>query len=220
MLPVRTTSEMNLILVTPPAAAAPSAEPAAAPPAKPAAVVVRTSIEPLDADHARVHMTVSRRLLAKLEQARAALSHSHPGAGQDEILEVGLDLIIERHAKRRGLVKNPRNPRTAPTQNAGRSVPRPRADRKRERVPAHVMRAVWKRDDGRCQWPVDGGGICGSTHQVEFDHIVPVARGGPSTEDNGRLLCRPHQDLAARQVFGDGWMDLFTRRRSAPAVGS
>jgi 5-methylcytosine-specific restriction endonuclease McrA len=198
------TSEMYLTSVTPPAGAAPSAEPAARPHTPVA--VVRTSVEPLDADRARVHMTVSRRLLEKLEQARAALSHSHPGAGQDEILEVGLDLIIERHAKRRGLVKSPR--KTV-------SVPQAGADRKRERVPAHVMRAVWKRDGGRCQWPVDGGGICGSTHQVEFDHIAPVARGGPSTEDNGRLLCRPHQDLAARQVYGDGWMDRFTRRRPA-----
>jgi hypothetical protein len=50
--------------------------------------------------------------------------------------------------------------------------------------------------------------------QVEFDHIQPVALGGASTVDNGRLLCRSHQDVAARQAHGDAWMDRFTRGRS------
>jgi hypothetical protein len=27
-------------------------------------------------------------------------------------------------------------------------------------VPAHVKRAVWERDGGRCQWKLDGGGVC------------------------------------------------------------
>ncbi len=63
----------------------------------------RPSVKPLDAERARVSMTVSRRLLDKLAAARDALSHSHPGASEETILEVGLDLILQRHAKRRGL---------------------------------------------------------------------------------------------------------------------
>jgi hypothetical protein len=35
--------------------------------------------------------------------------------------------------------------------------------------------------------------------------------GGPSTVDNIRLTCRCHNLLAARQAFGDEWMDRFTR---------
>ncbi|HEX9240798.1 MAG TPA: hypothetical protein VF875_00005, partial [Anaeromyxobacter sp.] len=64
----------------------------------------------------------------------APLSHSHPGASADEILEAGLDLLLERHAKRKGLVEKPwREPPPA----------------KPDHVPAHVKRAVWKRDSGR-----------------------------------------------------------------------
>jgi hypothetical protein len=84
--------------------------------------------EPLTADLSRLHVTVSRRFLEKLEAARAALSHSHPGAGAQEILEAGLDLLIERNAKRKGLVARPRR------------EPPPA---KPEHVPAHVKRAVW-----------------------------------------------------------------------------
>ncbi len=195
-----------------PEVSSPAARPHTAPAARPMPAPPARTIEPLDADRARLHITVSRRFLHKLEAARAALSHSHPNATTEEILEAGLDLVLARHAKRRGLVEKPRKD---PPAKPATSASQPRGGWRREHVPAHVQRAVWRRDGGRCQWPLGGGGICGSTHQVEFDHIEPVARGGPSTIENSRLLCRPHQDLAARKVFGDEWMDRFTRRRSS-----
>jgi hypothetical protein len=182
----------------------------------------RMTVEPKTADESRVHITVTRAFLKKLEQARAALSHSHPGAGQDEILEVGLDLIIERHAKRRGLVKDPRKTPTdaslsavAPT-SPSNSIPAQtststRSPQGRDRyIPADVRRAVWKRDGSRCQFPLASGGVCGSTHQLEIDHIIPVALGGKSTIKNCRVACRFHNDVEARRVFGDAWMNRFT----------
>ncbi len=137
------------------------------------------------------------RFLKKLEAARDALSHSHPGAGLEEVLETGLDLLLERSAKRKGLVKKPR-----------KTPPRPSSDP--EYVPAHVRRAVWQRDGGKCQWPLASGGVCGSTRRLELDHTIARARGGPPTTDNLRCLCRAHNLIAARHVFGDAWMDRFT----------
>ncbi len=57
-----------------------------------------------------------------------------------------------------------------------------------DHVPAYVRRAVWKRDGGCCRWPLEGGGICGSTHKVELDHVVAKGLGGPPTIENMRLL--------------------------------
>lgn len=68
------------------------------------------------------------------------------------------------------------------------------------------------RDQGRCQWPVDGGGICESSVRVQLDHVVAFARGGRSTVEALRCLCAVHNDAHARQVFGNDWMDRFTRR--------
>ncbi len=159
---------------------------------------------PLTADIRRFHVSVSPRFLKKLEAARAALSHSRPKATNEEILEAGLDLVLARQAKRKGVVENPRK------------APPPA---KPDHLPAHVKRAVWARDGGRCQWPLESGGICGSTHRVQFDHITPRARGGPSTIENVRLACIQHNDLAARQAFGNAWMDRFTHRNHAAAPG-
>lgn len=162
------------------------------------------SAQPLTGELARLHITVSKRFLQKLEAARAALSHSHPGGATERILETGLDLILKRHASRKGIVEKPRKGVTTATSRA---------------VPAVVKREVWLRDGGRCQWPLESGGVCGSTLRIEFDHTIARARDGPTTAKNLRLLCRMHNDLAARRTFGDDWMDQFTRNRAKVAFG-
>jgi hypothetical protein len=194
--------DRNQLLVAPAAPRSP-AEPAIPAPDAPGAPARRDQSEPLTADLSRLHVTVSRGFLAKLEAARAALSHSHPGATSHEILEAGLDLLLAQAAKRKGQTEKPRR------------VPPPA---KPLHVPAHVKRAVWERDGGCCQWKRDGGAICGSRHRVEIDHIDPRGRGGPATVENLRLLCRVHNQYAARLAYG-AWMDRFTtqgRRRTAP----
>jgi hypothetical protein len=192
-------------------------------------------VEPLTAERSRLHVTVSRRLLEKLAAARDALSHSHPGATEETILELGLDLIIERHRKRRGIGAKPRTCPPPPplpplrgergegrnaspqakTGDARTDLPSARegerGSRRRDRVPAHVWRAVWERDRGCCAWPLENGGVCGSTHQVELDHVEGQALGAGTTVDECRLLCRFHQDVSARRLYGNGHMNKFTR---------
>jgi hypothetical protein len=159
----------------------------------------RDEIEPLDAQLARLHVTVSRRLLEKLEAAKDALAHACPGATAAEVFERGLDLVLDQHAKRKGLVEKPRN------------EPRPSST---DAVPAHVKRAVWLRAGGRCEWILPSGERCDSTRKLEYDHILALALGGKSTLDNVRLACRPHNLLAARQAFGDEVMDRYAPGRS------
>jgi 5-methylcytosine-specific restriction endonuclease McrA len=176
----------------------------------------RSGVEPLTADLRRLHVTVSKRFLVKLQAARDALSHSHPGADEEAILEAGLDLLLERAAKRKGLVKRPRKAEDAATPDESVSIARSTSPRY---IPAQVRREVWLRDGGRCQWRTSDGGVCGSTCRVQFDHVVPVARGGRSTPDNLRLACAVHNALAARQTLGDACMDRFTRAASRPSAG-
>ena len=152
------------------------------------------SFEPLTADLRRMHLTVSKRFEAKVAAARDALSHARPGATTEEILEAALDLLLERAAKRKGIVEKPRK------------APRPA---KPDHIPAHVKRAVMERDGGRCHFVLPSGELCGATHRLEFDHVRPLALGGASTVENVRLCCRPHNLIAARRIFGNAWMDRF-----------
>jgi hypothetical protein len=87
-------------------------------PAGPAAVPgPRDEAEPLTGELRRLHVTVSRRFLAKLAAARDALSHSHPGADTEAVLEAGLDLLLAAQARRKGVVAKPRQ---APPRCPGR----------------------------------------------------------------------------------------------------
>jgi hypothetical protein len=151
---------------------------------------------PLSAELSRFHITVSRQFMEALEQTKDALSHSHPGASTEEILMACMQLMLAKKAKQRGLVERPL------------ATPRPAAP---DHFPAHVRRAAMERSGGRCEWVFENGERCSSRHQVECDHIVPKALGGGATIDNIRAVCRGHNQLAARRVFGDAFMGQFIR---------
>lgn len=53
----------------------------------------------------------------------------------------------------------------------------------RTRISEEVRIAVWRRDQGKCA-------RCGSRVNLEYDHIVPVSKGGGNTERNIELLCQ------------------------------
>lgn len=63
----------------------------------------------------------------------------------------------------------------------------------REMIPDDVRMFVWQRDAGQCV-------RCGSREKLEFDHIIPVADGGSSTERNVQLLCEPCNRSKGRSV--------------------
>ena len=52
----------------------------------------------------------------------------------------------------------------------------------RPRIPEEIRVNVWRRDGGECA-------RCGSRENLEFDHIVPISKGGSNTTRNIELLC-------------------------------
>ena len=54
----------------------------------------------------------------------------------------------------------------------------------REPLPDAVKLLVWTRDQGRCVQ-------CGREEELEYDHIIPVSKGGSNKEKNIQLLCAP-----------------------------
>jgi hypothetical protein len=65
-----------------------------------------------------------------------------------------------------------------------------------------TRRAMLERDGLRCTWRTGDGVRCEARAWLEHDHVRPRARGGSSSANNGRLLCRAHNRLAAEQEFG------------------
>jgi hypothetical protein len=65
---------------------------------------------------------------------------------------------------------------------ASSPIPLPVGERAKRSIPQDVKIAVSARDAGRCRQ-------CGSTHQLHFDHVIPISRGGANTVANIQLLC-------------------------------
>jgi hypothetical protein len=55
---------------------------------------------------------------------------------------------------------------------------------RREHIPERIRNEVWRRDGGKCV-------ECGSVYNLEFDHKIPVAKGGSHTARNLQILCEP-----------------------------
>ena len=107
-------------------------------------------------------------------------------------------------------------------------------------IPAALRRAVAQRDGYRCSYVplvtsidgvdgvefndanVNGAGKmangnseakrCEAIHRLEFDHVTPRAYGGQNTVDNLRLLCRAHNNLAAKDVMGKQFIESYYAR--------
>jgi hypothetical protein len=71
-------------------------------------------------------------------------------------------------------------------------------------ISAALKRAVWRKHSGKCA-------LCGSAHALEIDHILPFAKGGATTEENLRLLCRSCNRFAAVHIYGAEKIERYTR---------
>ena len=67
------------------------------------------------------------------------------------------------------------------------------AGARRERIPEDVRLFVWTRDEGRCI-------RCGAEEDLQFDHVIPVARGGGNAPENIQVLCGPCNRAKSDQI--------------------
>ncbi len=152
-------------------------------------------------------MTIGRGTHDKLRRLQALLGHSVPSGDLAQLLDRAFDaLLVQVERKKFAATGRPR-PRTEPRLREGTPT---------RGIPAEVRRAVWARDGGRCTFVGVRGARCSGRRFIEFDHIVPLARGGLATVENLRLRCRTHNRLEAERVFGATFM--AGKRAKAPRV--
>jgi hypothetical protein len=80
-------------------------------------------------------------------------------------------------------------------------------------IPASVRQGVWQRSKGQCEWtsPLTGK-RCLSRYRLQYDHLMPFAKGGANDETNIRHLCQAHNSLSAVQEFGLKKMTPYLRQ--------
>ena len=125
------------------------------------------------------------------------MSHGIPSGEMALVFKEALKIAVAERARRK----------FAATDHPGPS----RGSANQRHIPATVKRAVCERDQGRCAFVNKTGKRCGSRSMLQFDHIEPVARGGASTVENLRLLCRLCRVRHKRHYAASGFMPRSRR---------
>jgi hypothetical protein len=135
-----------------------------------------------------VQFTVTKETHDKLRRVQNLLCREIPGGDPAAIFERALDLLLEDVEKKKLAAAAKPGP--------------PRGSREGSRaVPAHVVRAVWKRDGGQCAF-VGRSGRCAERRFLERHHVQPFGHQGPATVQNISLRCRAHNVYESELVFG------------------
>ena len=167
-------------------------------------VFPRTIIKPIAPERYKLQVTLSRATHDKLRVAQNLLRHSVPGGDLGSVLDRALDALLAHIEKTKlAFVTKPRHERVklpapaGPGQTVTEVVVRGPASR---HIPAHIRRAVWKRDGGRCAF-VGAAGRCSARAVLELHHVTPFAAGGQATVENIELRCRAHNAYEAEVYF-------------------
>ncbi len=135
-----------------------------------------------------VTLWLTDELRAELDAVRNLLGHAVPsGKTEDVLLHV---LRAQRKVLERRRHGATRKPAATPRVLDG------------HRIAAAVRREVFDREQGQCTYRGLDGHRCASRRRLEYQHIVPVARGGRSTADNLTLFCRSHNQLQVEKDLG------------------
>ena len=168
-----------------------------------AADAVATSTENPTVELLPVTLWVGPEFREELEAVRTLLGHAVPSGKREEVLLHVLRAqrkILER--RRYG------SPKRASKSSAGSPA-------NAHYLPAAVRREVYQREGGSCAYVGEENRRCCSTLRLEYQHIIPVACGGPSTPENVTLFCRSHNLLQAKKDFGEEHVQRKQLERSA-----
>lgn len=90
--------------------------------------------------------------------------------------------VIDRTADPDGVAAGQRLAASQTIEQSSSWIDKTEAEATRQAIRSEVRREVWRRDQGRCV-------RCGSRENLEYDHIIPVSKGGSNTARNIELLC-------------------------------
>lgn len=133
-------------------------------------------------DISRLSLNLPNETLELIKRAKDVLSHSIPSGSSAEVISYVFKDFLGR-----------KDPLLKPTQGAGT-----------RRSQANTNLQVIQKAQATCEFvdPVTGQ-VCGSTYQVQIDHIRPKALGGTDDPSNLRCLCRRHNLYMAEKNLGE-----------------
>lgn len=124
-----------------------------------------------------VHAPNARVLLNTEERGKLVRFHSDWFWADSDLTQTEIDAVLKAR-----VIRKKQTVERAKSLAALKEVPKKPVAR--GAIPEDLKILVWTRDAGSCA-------KCGSKTELQFDHIIPVALGGATTEQNLQVLCGP-----------------------------
>lgn len=161
-------------------------------------VVTETSSE--------VRFLMSDKLKAKLEGVRSLLGAKGAMMSYAELFDVMSDISLAAlESKQFGKKRTQEMPKDKALDAASKV----NTNDDSRYISKALKHQIWQRDKGACK-------NCGSQRNLNYDHIKPIALGGPTTFENLRLLCFQCNQRASTKIFGVYEHALFTTSNNDP----
>jgi hypothetical protein len=153
----------------------------------------RDHTKPINAEETEIRFTANKALMEKLEKIRNLLGHKLSDQQFASLFEELADIALKKLEPEKDV--SPALAKVSETRY----------------IPAKVKRAVWHRDKAQCTHVDSKNKRCTSKHALQYEHIIPFAKGGKTSVENLKLLCRAHNQIAAIQAYGLTKMREFWR---------
>ena len=175
----------------------------------------------------QVSFVASPEMKEKLERAREIA-----GGGLGDVLEKAVEEYLERHcpARRHARREKKRLARDRAqaeqilesideVQEAAEKIvaeiPDTQRDAARSRYISRALRdEVLARDGHRCSYVAEDGTRCQCRVGLEIDHEFPFGLGGRTDLENLRTMCKAHNFMFARRMYGDWYIDECVKAKS------
>ena len=159
--------------------------------------------------------SADRSFKEKFERLAEVMGVENAQKHMAEILEQALDIALEKKDPKRKLER--RKARQQRRENTTKAAPRPEEMSKnvapgvprvkdqpaRSRyIPSEAIERVHARGNHQCEFKSDDGRRCQSRTRLQVEHERPFAIFRSHNERFRRLLCPPHNRLAAEHVYG------------------
>lgn len=132
-------------------------------PVKPLPLETKKQVSP---NHQQFSFNLSDKLEKKLDLVKSLLGPKACNISMAELIEDLADLAIEKLQDKK----------------FGRSTLSAKINPNSRYISKNLKQQIWNKAQGKCVH-------CRSTHNLNFDHIKPMALGGKTSKENLRLLC-------------------------------
>ncbi len=158
-----------------------------------------------------IKLVLDKDLQDRVQKLLALKSHTNPERGIHQLFDKLVTQELNRMEKKKGIsaadaiqtdkaaapAEKPASTSSSPTPLRSKSKQNNRIN-----VPTSTQRQIWPKAEAKCEFISVENKRCGSTYQLQIDHIQPVAKNGSNEAKNLRLLCRKHNQYFSKLQFG------------------